>query len=351
METVMVTIQEVAQASGASKTAVSLVLNNKDAKRVNPQVAERIRRAAEELGYRPNSIARSLRTKRTRTLGFISDEIASTPFAGKLILGAQDAARDLGYVLLTINTNNDAQIEDEGIAALRRYGVDGFLYAFMYHRVVRVPQSLLALPTVVLDAEDVDGVIPGIMPDEPHLSYVATERLISAGRRRILYVGTTAPIPAREQRLSGYRQAMEDSPIGFDAELVVDISDDVDAFDVADEAIRRLRPDGIVCFNDIRATVVYDCMKTQGLVVGEDTDVIGIDNQPFIAQMLRPRLTSVELPHYEMGYWSVAKLVSIIEDRDPADLVLPEQLGEMPSLTQSHALAYGKVIDKQSVRV
>ncbi|MFR2313799.1 MAG: hypothetical protein ACLS6O_03140 [Bifidobacterium sp.] len=95
-----------------------------------------------------------------------------------MLQGAQDAARKLGYILLTANTNNDAELEDQEISALRRYNVDGFLYAMMYHRKVDIPEVLEGSLTVVVDGEDAAGKVPSIYPDDEMAGHDATNRLI-----------------------------------------------------------------------------------------------------------------------------------------------------------------------------
>lgn len=201
----MTTIKEVAEKAGASVTAVSLSLNHRENGHVKKEVAQRIRRTAKELGYRPNPLARSLRTSRTRTIGFISEEIATTPYAGKMILGAQDAASELGYMMLLVNTDGKGKETDE-IAALKRYGTDGFLYAKMYDRISSVPEDLTGCPTVLLDATDGRGKdgVPFIVPDEVAIGYDATMYLIRAGCRRIAYVGCSEPLIAEPLRRKGY---------------------------------------------------------------------------------------------------------------------------------------------------
>ena len=134
-------MKEVAERTGVSVSTVSLVLNDRDEGRVKPAIAEQVRATAKRLGYRPNPLARSLRTSKTRILGFISEEIAATPHAGGIILGAQDAASKLGYMLLTVNTDGNSD-EAREIATLKRYGVDGFLYAKMSNRFTDVPKPL-----------------------------------------------------------------------------------------------------------------------------------------------------------------------------------------------------------------
>lgn len=162
----LVSIKDIAKEAGVSVCTVSLVMNNKDHNRVSKAVAQKIRAIAENMGYKPNSVARTLRTSKSNTLGFVTDEIATTPYAGQVLQGAQDAARELGYILLTANTNNDAELEDQEISALRRYNVDGFLYAMMYHRKVDIPEVLEGSLTVVVDGEDAAGKVPSIYPDD-----------------------------------------------------------------------------------------------------------------------------------------------------------------------------------------
>lgn len=150
----LVSIKDIAKEAGVSSCTVSLVMNNKDRNRVSKAVAQRVRGTAQSMGYKPNSVARTLRTSRSYVLGFITDEIATSPHAGRVLVGAQEAARKLGYILLTVNTGNDRELENQEIAALRQYRVDGFLYAMMYHRVVEIPAELEGRPTVVVDSED-----------------------------------------------------------------------------------------------------------------------------------------------------------------------------------------------------
>ena len=126
----MVTMKEIANKAGVSVSTVSLVLNGRDEGRVKSKIADNVRAIATKLGYQSNPLASSLRTGRTHILGFISEEVATTPYAGGMILGAQTAASQFGYMLITVSTDGENS-ESEEIAALKRYGTDGFLYAKM----------------------------------------------------------------------------------------------------------------------------------------------------------------------------------------------------------------------------
>lgn len=199
-------MKEVAERTGVSVSTVSLVLNDRDEGRVKPAIAEQVRATAKRLGYRPNPLARSLRTSKTRILGFISEGIAATPYAGGIILGAQDAASKLGYMLLTVNTDGNSD-EAREIATLKRYGVDGFLYAKMSNRFTDVPKPLHDYPLVLVDATDRTGRYASIEPDETLIGYDATKRLIDACCASIAYIGCSEPMLAQQGRLEGYRRA------------------------------------------------------------------------------------------------------------------------------------------------
>ena len=185
-----------------------------------------------------------MRTSRAYVLGFITDEIATTPYAGRVLVGAQEAARKLGYILLTVNTGNDRELENQEIAALRQYRVDGFLYAMMYHRVVEIPAELEGSPTVVVDSEDENRKIPSIYPDDEMAGYDATNRLIQAGCKRIIYYGSSITIIAQGERFAGYRRALADAGIPFDEQLVVNVEEATNAASEAGRVFDEIKPVG-----------------------------------------------------------------------------------------------------------
>lgn len=310
----LVSIKDIAKETGVSICTVSLVLNNKDRNRVSKAVAQRVRETAQSMGYKPNSVARTLRTSRSHALGFITDEIATTPYAGRVLMGAQEAARKLGYILLTVNTGNDRELENQEIAALRQYRVDGFLYAMMYHRVVEIPAELEGSPMVVVDSEDEHRRIPSIYPDDEMAGYDAAKRLIQAGCKRIVYYGSGTTIIAQGERFAGYRRALAEAGIAFDEQLVVNVEEATNAAPEAGRVFDEIKPDGIFCFNDVRATFIYEAARERSIRIGTDVSVISIDNQPFITDVLKPGLTTLELPHYEMGFEAVRQLVAMIDD-------------------------------------
>jgi len=322
-----VSIKDVAQRAGVSVTTVSHVLNDVPGKRIHEETRARVQRVAQELGYQPNSVARSLRTQRTQLIAMVSDHIATTPHAGRIILGAQEAASKRGWLLMLVNSGGDPAVEEAEIRALEQRQVDGFLYATMYHRDVTLPESLRTVPAVLLDARTADPAVSWCVPDEHSAGLAATRALIEAGHRRIGFAQNRDDIPASRGRLAGYRQALAEAGIELDDRLVVAQESVADGGVEAGRVLLGLdpAPTAVFAFNDRMAMGVYHAAAERGLRIPDDLSVIGFDNQELIADGLRPGLTTMALPHYEMGAWAVETLLRRIQDADAP----PEQI-ELP---------------------
>lgn len=313
-----VSIKDVAAQAGVSVTTVSHVLNEVPGKRISDATRDRVRQAAGKLGYAPSSVARNLRLQRSQMLALISDEIATTPYAGQMILGAQEAASKAGWLLMLVNTGSDSEFEAAEIQALRQRQVDGFLYATMYHREVTLPEAVAGVPTVLLDARSSDESLPSVVPDEVAGGRTATEELIRHGHSRIGFVNNIDDIPATRGRLQGYKQALQEAGLTYDEQLVVARSSDTEG---GVQGARQLlsatdRPTALFCFNDRMAMGAYHAAAELGLRIPQDLSVVGFDNQELIADGLRPGLTTVALPHYEMGAWAVEALIARIEGKE-----------------------------------
>jgi len=306
-------LRDVARKAGVSITTVSIVLNGKAGSNIPPETQGRVVAAAAELGYRPNAMARGLRQRRSETIGFLSDEIATTPFAGAMIQGAQDAAWESGIVLLLVNTGRDRDIEARALDIMHERRVDGLIYATMYHQVVDPPAALREVPSVLLDARARDLSLASVVPDEVNAARRAVQILLVRGHRRIGFVNTTDRVPAAFERLDGFRSALAEHGIAFDASLVA-------AGEGSDPATGELaaarlldladRLTGLFCFNDRMAMGAYRAIRRRGLRVPEDVSVVGFDNEEQIAPWLEPPLTTLALPHYQMGRWAVEYLLT-----------------------------------------
>jgi LacI family transcriptional regulator len=312
-------IRDVATEAGVSVTTVSHVLNNASGARVSDATREKVTAVAAQLGYAPNRLAQGLRLQRTQILALLSDSIATTPYAGRIILGAQETASAQGWVVLLLNTGGDPDLEQREINVLRQHQVDGVLYASMYHRNVTVPDGLAGLPVVLLDASCTDPAIPSVVPDEVGGGTAAVQELLNAGHRRIGFATNVDDIPATHGRLVGYQQALAEAGIPYRPDLVVvEESDTPGGYRAAVELLRRPdRPTGLFCFNDRMAMGAYRAAHELGLRIPEDLSVVGFDNQELIAEGLHPGLTTVALPHYEMGAWAVITMIKMLDDPAP----------------------------------
>jgi len=310
-----VRISDVASAAGVSIATVSAALNDVSSARISADTRERVRAAAERLGYVPNRLAQGLRAQRSGTIGFVGDTVATTPYAVGMILGALETARAADRVVLLMNTEGDRDLEARELATLLQHQVDGVLYAAMYHRGVEVPQVLDDTPVVLVDAESADPTVSSVVPDEVGGAMTAVGELLAHGHRRIGFITQAQPILAATGRLEGYKRALDQAGILPDPRLAVAVTDN--GPEGGYQAARQLlalpeRPTALFCFRDLMAMGVYRAAHELGLEIPEDLSVVGFDDMELVASGLFPGLTTVALPHYEMGAWGVRQLLALM---------------------------------------
>jgi LacI family transcriptional regulator len=308
-------MRDVAQHAGVSQAAVSFVLNDAAGSRVSSETRQRVLDAVDELGYRVNSAAKSLREGKSRLIGFVGDTVASAPFAGKIIEGAQERAWADGYLMLIVNTGDDRDIEERAIDSLLSRQVDGIVYASMYHRRLKIPQILREVPSVVINGVADDGSLSAVVPDEYTGGREATQHLIDHGHERIAFINIQSlesKLPAAIDRELGYCDALAAAGIRLDESLIKHGDGDAEAgHRLARQLLcRKHRPTAIFCGNDRTAWGAYSAASELGMDVGFEVSIIGFDNQEMIAPHLRPGLSSMELPFAEMGSRGVARLIS-----------------------------------------
>lgn len=309
------TMHQVAERAGVSQATVSLVLNNVGGSRVNDVTRQRVLDAVAELGYRTNAFAKSLRSGESGMIGFISDEVASSPFAGHLLKGAQMLAWETGNVILSVDTYNDPELEAAAIDMMLSYRVKGVVYASMYHRVLDLPTGLDAIPTVVVNAQERSQRVASVFPDEEGGGYAATKQLIEAGHRRIAMISIQSEdsdLPAGLGRLAGYRRALGDAGIPEAPELIRygqgivedGLAHTLDLIELGDP------PTAIFCGNDRTAWGAYRALESRGLRVPDDCSIVGFDNHEMLAPILDPGLTTIELPYEQMARTGIRLLLS-----------------------------------------
>lgn len=309
------TMHDVAAAAGVSQATVSLVLNDAGGGRFSEDTRQRVHEAARHLGYRTNAHAKVLRDGVAGMIGFVGDHVATAPFAGKIIEGAQARAWEAGMLLLTVNTGGDQRLEEASLEAMLSHKVAGVVYASMYHQVVDVPDVLGEVPAVVLNARDRSGTFPSIAPSEELGGYTATRRLIDAGHRRIGFINigdVEEGLPAVVGRLEGYRRALAEAGVDYDDDLhrPGDGHEDGGYRNTLALMTGPKPPTALFCGNDRTAWGAYQALASLGLSVPDDVSVVGFDNQESLAPYLRPGLTTLKLPFVDMGRRAVELILA-----------------------------------------
>ena len=315
------TALDVAKRAGVSRSAVSLVLNGRAQGNVTAERQERVLRAAAELDYTPNSVAVSLRNQQTSTIGIITDDIVTSPFAGQLISGASRAALARGYMVLVVDSEHDASRESTAAQQLAHRQVDGIMYATGSLRDVSTPPTMRTLPAVLANCTDAASPLRSVIPAEVDGGRAAAQLLLDLGHRRITLLTGTLSSPAAPQREQGYREAMEAAGLGRGQQRVHPTGWNIDDGHRAASAVLggKDRPTAIICSNDRVATGVLLYAAAAGLRVPQDLSVVGYDDQQYVAANLVPALTTVALPHAEIGATAMSMLLDEVEGKAPAE--------------------------------
>jgi LacI family transcriptional regulator len=311
------TSKDVAKLAGVSHTAVSFVFNGRAEGNLSPATQERIRQAAAQLGYRPDPVARGLRRRRTAVIGLVTDEIASSPFAGRLLRGAMETAWDSDHLVLTIDSGGDPAKEDAAVAELLDRRVDGIIYAAMSLRRVRVPEGLHRTHSVLANCVAEDDSLPAVIPAERAGGRTAARLLLDEGHRRVAMIGGQDDI-ASVERLRGFRDALRAEGITVPKEWVLRTGGEISsgyegAARIFEDASPDRRPTGVFCYNDRVAAGVLHAATRLGIAVPEELSVVGYDDQEHMAAYLTPALTTVALPHRAMGEAAARLLLDSID--------------------------------------
>lgn len=307
------TMWDVARAAGVSQATVSIVLKGDPGSRVSAATVERVNDAVAALGYRPNATAKALRERVAELVGFIGDEVASAPFSGEIVEGAQERAWQDGQLLLVVNTGGRGDLEQAAVEQMLSHQVRRFIYASMYNRPVTLPPSLKGQEVVILNAIDPSETTWSVSPDEVDGGRAATQRLIDAGHRRIAMIDIEtleSRLPAAVGRYEGYLAALEAAGLPAHPELVRFGAGSYEhGFEHAG-ALMDLPtpPTAIFCANDRTAWGAYQALTERGLRIPHDVSIVGFDNQETVAPFLRPALTTMNLPFRDMG-WAAADLL------------------------------------------
>lgn len=324
----MATLAEVADKAGVSTASASLVLSGKSTGRVSAETAQRVREAAQSLGYVRDALASGLRSKQTRTLGVLTQELLQTPYASEMVEAMVATSRELGWSLLLTEASDPLDMDHVARELISRR-VDRVLLAAMYHHVMVVPEGMPEGVMVLNGYADRPGV-PGVVPDEAQGARCAVEHLLALGHRRIGHIthGGRTIADAVELRYQAYAACLRTAGLPLDPHLVVRGGLRPDQADRSALSLleREDPPTAVFCYNDALAAGVYRQAARLGLEIPTDLSVIGFDDLRLISTNLDPGLTTMRLPHRAMADWAVRHLLGRAEavpdlTRFPCDLI------------------------------
>jgi LacI family transcriptional regulator len=319
------TLRDVADAAGVHPATASRALNPETRRLVNAETARRVLRAAAALNYEPNPIARSLKTAKSRTIGLVLPDLTN-PLFPPIVRGIEDVLGPAGYSALIVNTDNDAQREQALVGSLRSRQVEGLIVATarLEHPLLeQLHEQGVRMVLVNRRAEQLD--VPCVTPDDAAGVGLAVSHLAGLGHRRIAHLAGPQTTSTGVIRARAFRAAIREHGLDDNPALIVTCgawSEEQGA-----RALREVLDSGaeftaVVAGNDLIALGCYDVFRERGLRCPEDLSVVGFNNMPFLDK-LQPPLTTVAIPHHQIGVESARMLLESLNERDrPARSVL-----------------------------
>jgi len=313
------TIYDVARLAGVSTATVSRALNGTG--QIAASTRATIEAAVEQLGYRPNTIARSLVTKTTQTIALLLPDITN-PFYAALVNGIQQTALSHGHTMLLCTTESDAEREEHYLRVLRAKQVDGALVDGLVlppDRIARFVED--GFPIVCLDRDIDSRSIPLVQVDNRLGGRIATEHLIDLGHTRIGHVTGAGELGISDERLAGYRDALSGAGLPVDFQLVEEgrFTDDG-----GHDAARRLleREPGVTAIfaaNDLSALGVLNAVAEAGKRVPDDVSVVGFDDL-HLSAYTAPPLTTIRQPAVEIATLATEILIGLTKGREVEEM-------------------------------
>lgn len=310
-------IKDVAREAGVSIATVSRVINKVDV--VNKETKEKVEKAIKKLNYRPNIVARSLKTRRTETIGILVPDI-SNQFYPEVVRGAEDVANIYDYNIILCNSDSDLDKEKEYIRVLKEKMVDGMLYmsSSLDDEIISLIDEI-QMKTVLIETKAPGNKFPSVTIDNIKAAYDATKYLIDKGNKKIAYIGIKKDKSnAVSLRYDGYLRALKENDIELDKKITyfdgMKVSDGYNGVNVILESSEI---DSVFCASDEIAMGAINALRDKGIKVPEDIDVIGF-NDIDLASIFYPKITTISQPMYDMGSVGMRMLIKNI-NKKPLD--------------------------------
>ncbi|RBP93827.1 LacI family transcriptional regulator [Cytobacillus firmus] len=328
-----VTIYDVAREANVSMATVSRVVNGNP--NVKPATRKKVMEVIDRLGYRPNAVARGLASKKTTTVGVIIPDISSTFFA-ELARGIEDIATMYKYNIILSNSDQNIEKELHLLNTMLGKQVDGIVFMggnITSEHVEEFEKS--PVPIVLAGSIEETGKIPSVNINYEQAAFDVTKSFIEKGHKNVsIVVGPLREPINQEKKLAGYKRALEEAEVSFRDELVVEgdytYDSGIEAFEKLLEADPR--PTAIFAGSDEMALGIVHGAEDKGYNIPKDFEVISSDNTR-LALMVRPQLTSVVQPLYDIGAVAMRLLTKLMnkESVDEQIVVLPHRIEERSS--------------------
>jgi LacI family transcriptional regulator len=320
------TLQDVADSAGVHRATASRALNPATRHLVNGETVERVERIARSMGYRPNPIARSLKTARSASIGLVIPDLTN-PLFPPIARGIEDVLGAVGYNAWIVNTDNDPAREAAAVESMRARNVEGFVFA-----TARLEHPLLeqlaaqGIPMVLVNRTTGPDICSVTADDAAGVS-LAMKHLVDLGHREIVHLAGPQDLSTGLNRLRAFRQALRDHHIPDEPERLIvcrSWTETAGAEAIRDLLDAKLPFTAVLAGNDLLALGCYDALGERGLRCPDDVSVVGFNDMPY-ADKLNPPLTTVRIPHYELGTEAARLLLEDLRqpERHPDSVLLP----------------------------
>ena len=319
----MASLKDVAKLANVSLMTVSRALNSPE--RLKPETLARVQIAINETNYVPDLSAKKIRGAHAtpNTIGVLALDTVTTPFSVEITLSIEETARAYGWNSFVVNMFSDDN-PDTIVDLLLSHRPDGIIYTTMGLRQVPLPTKLLTLPCVLANCESLHDPVASYIPDDEQGQFEAVQALLAAGNRQPLCLHLPKHHLATLRRRQGLERACRQAGINPDTLMHVYMEHgdehyrDIPAIVLAH--IKQGNPmfDSVICGNDRIAFMVYQTLLAQGLRIPQDVAVVGYDNMVGIGELFLPPLSTVQLPHYEIGRHAA---LHIIQGKTQTDTV------------------------------
>nr|ELR5097810.1 LacI family DNA-binding transcriptional regulator [Providencia rettgeri] len=313
----MASLKDVARLANVSLMTVSRAINSPGL--LKPQTLKQVQQAIESLNYVPDFSARKIRGKSSKisTVGVLALDTATTPFSVEMILSIEQTARQFGWSSFVVNITSSEDSE-RAVRQLLSQRPDGIIYTTMGLREVSIPETLHNNRLVLANCVDKENKFPAYIPDDFNGQYNAVERLIDKGYRHPLCLYIPQETLAGKIRSEAVEAAWNNANLPKQSlkQYHLELGDEhyLDVINLINRHFKNKKPDFdvVICGNDRIAFLAYQVLLSHGLRIPQDIAVLGYDNMIGVGELFYPPLSTVVLPHYQLGQQAA---LHIIEER------------------------------------